>query len=67
MEQVAAHSNHFILDYSQRVKDDWIECIRVNVFHKTLLSDFGVFFGMGVDISESAALCWVDISRNSRV
>lgn len=37
VEQVAAHSDHFVLDNSDRVKQNRVQCVGMHIFDKALL------------------------------
>lgn len=67
MEEGCGHPDDFILNDSQRVEHDGVECIGVHVFCEARLSDLAVCFGVFIDVGEGLALCWVDVRNDSLV
>ena len=65
MEERSAHTNDLILDHPQRIEDYWIQCVRVDILHKTCLSELTVLLGMLVNISKGLSFGGIHISLYS--
>lgn len=67
MEEGGGHPDDFILNDSERVEHDGVECIGVHIFCEASLSDLAVCFGVFIYVGEGLPLCWVDIRHDSLV
>jgi len=67
MEQIGTHSDDLIFDDSERVEEERIKGVGMEVFDKTGLNCFGVLFIVFIDIGKSLSGCWIDISFDAFV
>lgn len=65
MEERCTHPDYFVLDDPQRIEDDWIQCIRVDILYEAGLSELAVLLRVLVDIGKGLSFGGIHISLDS--